>query len=192
MPELTLPILTDRLVLRPFTSDDLDDLYSIQSRPDVARYLYWNPRSRDEVREVLERKTRQTVLAAENDALCLAVTLPGAEGTTTGVVGEVTLWWRSVEHRQGELGYILHPDHWGRGVGTEAARAMLDLAFGVLGLHRVYGRCDERNTTSASLMRRLGMRQEAHFVHNEIFKGEWGDELVCAILETEWTEGREG
>lgn len=186
---ITAPIATERLVLRPFTPDDLEDLYAIRSRPDVVRYLYWEVNSCDEVRETLRRKAEMTRLSEEGDALTLAITSPGAKGTSTGVVGEVTLWWRSVEYRQGEIGYILHPDHHGRGLATEAASAMLDLAFGELGLHRVYGRTDARNTASAALMRRLGMRQEAHFIQNEWFKGEWGDELIFALLETEWRHG---
>jgi RimJ/RimL family protein N-acetyltransferase len=190
MLAITSPIETDRLVLRPFTLDDLDDVHAFHSRPDVVRYLYWDTRSRDEVREVLQRKAQQTVLAAEGDAISLAVTTPGAEGTRTGVIGEVVLWWHSIEHRQGEIGFVLHPDHQGKGFAREAATAMLDLAFGALGLHRVYGRTDARNTASAGLMKRLGMRQEAHFVQNEIFKGEWGDELVFAVLEDEWRTAR--
>ena len=64
------------------------------------------------------------------------------------------------------------------------------LAFGLLGLHRVFGRTDARNVASAALMRRLGMRQEAHLRENEIFKGAWGDELVFAVLEDEWNARR--
>jgi RimJ/RimL family protein N-acetyltransferase len=183
---LTSPIATERLVLRPFIADDLDDLYAIQSRPDIARYLYWEARDRDEVADVLRGKTLQTVLTAEGDALSLAITVLGIEGTRTGLIGEVTLWWRSVEHRQGEIGFVLHPDQQGKGFAREAATAVLDLAFGKIGLHRVYGRTDARNAASAALMRRLGMRKEAHFVENEVFKGEWGDELVFAVLEREW------
>jgi RimJ/RimL family protein N-acetyltransferase len=63
---------------------------------------------------------------------------------------------------------------------------MLRLGFEVFELHRIIGRCDARNDASAGLMRRLGMRQEAHFVQNELFKGEWGDELVFAMLASEW------
>jgi RimJ/RimL family protein N-acetyltransferase len=180
------PIVTERLILRSFSLDDLDDLYAIQSRTDVARYLYWSARSREEVREVLEQRVRQTGLSRQDDALVLAVSKPGAAGTKSRVLGEVVLWLRSVEHRQGEIGFVMHPDHQGQGFGTEAASAVLDLAFGELGLHRVFGRTDARNAASAALMRKLDMRQEAHFVQNEIFKGEWGDEIVFAILEGEW------
>jgi RimJ/RimL family protein N-acetyltransferase len=183
---LPSPISTERLLLRPFTLDDLDDLAALRALPDVARYLYRDVQSREEVAAVLQGRIHQTLLAAENDALRLAIVLPGAAGTRTGVVGEVTLWLRSIEHRQGEIGFVLHSRFQGKGIAREAAGAMLDLAFRVLALHRVYGRTDARNTASAGLMRRLGMRQEAHFLENEWFKGEWGDELVFAILEHEW------
>jgi len=55
-------------------------------------------------------------------------------------------------------------------------------------LHRIIGRCDARNTASARLMGRLGMRREAHFRENEWFKDEWGDELIYAMLDGEWSE----
>ena len=95
-------------------------------------------------------------------------------------------WREEAEHRQGEIGFAFHPDAQGRGYASEAATAVLELAFGLLGLHRVYGRTDARNVASAALMRRLGMRQEAHLRENEIFKGAWGDELVFAVLEDEF------
>ena len=81
---------------------------------------------------------------------------------------------------------MFHPDLQGRAWRGEAATAMLRLGFEHFGLHRIIGRCDARNEASAALMRRLGMRQEAHFVQNEIFKGDWGDELVFAMLALEW------
>jgi RimJ/RimL family protein N-acetyltransferase len=65
---------------------------------------------------------------------------------------------------------------------------MLDLGFQTLQLHRIVGRCDPRNGPSARLMSRLGMRQEAHFLHNEFLKGEWVDEFVFAILDDEWRD----
>jgi RimJ/RimL family protein N-acetyltransferase len=134
------------------------------------------------VREELERRRRRTSLEAEGDVLQLAI-VPRDVGV---VVGDVSLCWRSRAHRQGELGFVLHPDHHGRGYAREASRAVLELAFEGLGVHRVEGRCDARNVASAALMQRLGMRREAHLRENELFKGEWGDELVYAILAAEW------
>jgi RimJ/RimL family protein N-acetyltransferase len=102
------------------------------------------------------------------------------------VIGDVVLLRVSREHRTGEVGYIFHPDHAGHGYATEAARAMLGLGFEGFGMHRIIGRLDARNAASARVLERLGMRREAHFVRNEFIKGEWTDELVYALLETEW------
>jgi RimJ/RimL family protein N-acetyltransferase len=182
MIRVDAPIETERLVLRPFRKSDLHDLADIHRRPDVARYLYWEARSLDEVRAVLTSKIAQAELAEEGGRLTLAVELPAAGR----LVGEVTLAWLSRGHRQGEIGFVLHPDFQGRGIATEAARVMLRLGFYELDLHRIAGRCDARNLASAAVMERLGMRREAHFIGNEVFKGEWGDELVYAILREEW------
>jgi RimJ/RimL family protein N-acetyltransferase len=182
MPAPDYPLQTARLTLRPFGAEDLDDLFAFHSLPAVARFLYWESRDREEAREALARKLSQTRLAAEGDTLCLAVVLPD----TGTVIGEVSLGWQSREHRQGELGYVFHPGYGGRGYATEAARAVLALGFDGLGLHRIYGRCDADNAPSYRLMARLGMRREAHFVHNEWFKGAWSSELVYALLRDEW------
>lgn len=176
------PLETERLILRPFSPADFDDLYDIHSRPEVARYLYWDARDGEQVRQVLERKAGQYELTEEGQGLAAAVVWR-ASGR---VVGEVSLVWLSREHRQGEIGFSFHPAYQGRGLATEAAEVMLRLGFGELGLHRIIGRCDARNDASARLLERLGMRREAHFVHNEVFKGAWGEEYVYALLEDEW------
>jgi RimJ/RimL family protein N-acetyltransferase len=178
------PITTARLLIRPFTMDDLDALHDIQSREDVTRYLLWGPRSRAEVTEKLAERLGMTVLEREGDSLVLAVEL-----RDSGVlIGDVNLFWLSEEHRQGELGYVLHPDHYGRGYAGEAATEMLRLGFDGLGLHRIIGRADGRNAASCRVMEKLGMRREAYFVQNEIVKGEWTDEVVYAMLASEWAD----
>ncbi|TMR00816.1 GNAT family N-acetyltransferase [Nonomuraea turkmeniaca] len=184
------PITTERLLLRPFTDADLDAVHAYESRPDVARYLYWEPRDRDTSRTFLDKKITRTALRDEGDALDLAITLRPtgqATGHSTGpVIGSVLLIWTSKEHRQGEIGYILHPDHHGHGYAAEAAREMLHLGFHDLGLHRITGRLDARNTASARVLEKLGMRHEATLIDNEYVKGEWASEAIYAILDTEW------
>src|SRR5512147_2522140 len=106
-----LPLRTDRLVLRAFTAGDLDALYACRSRPDVARFLYHEPYDRAAARAAIERMRTRTALREPGDALNLAMVLP----ETGEVIGDVLLIWTSAEHRQGEIGYVLHPDHTGHG-----------------------------------------------------------------------------
>ncbi|WP_131741682.1 GNAT family N-acetyltransferase [Actinomadura roseirufa] len=178
----TYPIETERLLLRPFSEGDLEGLYAYQSLSEVARFLYWEPRNLDESRSFLQQKMSASTVEKEGDWLVLAVVWR----ESGALAGEVNLQWRSREHRQGEIGYILNPAFHGRGIATEAAAVVLRLGFEGLGLHRMVGRLDGRNAASARVLERLGMRREAHLLQNEIVKGEWTDEVVYAMLEHEW------
>jgi RimJ/RimL family protein N-acetyltransferase len=182
------PVRTERLLLRPLTVHDADALLAYRSRPDVCRYVPFEPMTREVVNERIASQWADTELTDEGQALTL-----GVEVAETGeLVGDVVLFWRSREHGGGELGYVLHPDFGGRGYATEAANAMLRLGFDGLGLHRIIARIDERNESSVKLARRLGMREEARLVHNEFFKGEWSTELDFAMLADEWPAHRSG
>ena len=178
------PIETERLLLRPYREDDIDVLHDIQSHPEVVRYLYWEPRTREQVEKVIRESSDQ--IDGEGGGLTLAIQPRGSDS----MVGDVVLMYHSEVHRQGEIGYVLHPDHQGHGYATEAAREMLRLGFEQLGLHRIAGRLEARNSASAAVLERLGMRLEGHLRENEWVKGEWQSEMDYAILEREWRAQR--
>ena len=180
MTEPTLPIETDRLRLRPPEPEDLAPLHAIMSREDVARWLYWEPRSVEDVSRALDRQINQD----RTKELALV-----AELLTSGeLVGHVTLTLGPAEHRQGEIGFMFHPAHQGRGYATEAAHAVVRLAFETYDLHRLYGRLEARNLASARVLEKIGMRHEAHLIENEWVKGEWQSEAIYALLAREWRE----
>ncbi|MGX6606616.1 GNAT family N-acetyltransferase [Micromonosporaceae bacterium Da 78-11] len=177
------PLRTERLLLRPFMADDLDEVWAYQREPEVSRYMQnWEPRDRERTRVAVTQMVRENDLLGEGDCLSLAVVLE----PTGAVIGQVELVWLSEQHRQGEIGYVFNPAYQGRGLATEAARVMLGLGFEQMRLHRIIGRCDARNRASAGLLERLGMRQEAHFVGNTTGTDGWRDELVFAMLGAEW------
>ncbi len=180
------PIETERLLLRPLSLADVDDLHAYQSREDVCRYIPYSPLTRAAVIERIQRPQMRSTIDDEGQAINLGIELR-AGGR---VVGDVTLFYRSREHRSGEIGYVVNPEYQGRGYATEAGRALLELAFAGLGLHRVIARIDARNDASAGVLRRLGLRQEAYLRENEWFKGEWSDEIDFAILAAEWRAAR--
>lgn len=177
------PIRTERLTLRPFTRGDVDAVYAYRRRDDVSRYLFDVSLSREECALAVQQRIAQVGLEVEGDKVILAVELV----ENGALIGEVSLIWRSVDARQGEVGWIFDPTYHGQGYATEAANAMLDLAFGPGDIHRVSARCDVRNDASWRLMERLGMRREAHFREHAIFKSRWDEEFVYAILWQEWT-----
>ena len=173
---------TERLLLRPFGAGDLEAVYAIYSRPDVARYLYDEALTEDQARTALEKKIAMDAIRAEGDGLRLAVLLKA----TDELIGDLSMFWHEGGHRQGEIGFVFHPAHQGHGYATEAAQVVLRLAFEDLKLHRVIGRTEARNIASTRVMEKLGMRREAHLIENEWVKDEWQSELVYAILDREW------
>jgi RimJ/RimL family protein N-acetyltransferase len=173
---------TDRLVLRRFVEADLEAVHALRSDAEVIRYLPWELGTVEDTQRWLRARIDADRLAADDDAVAWAVERR-ADGR---LIGSLNAWWRSVEHRQGEIGFVFATDVQRQGYGREATRAMLDLLFGELDLHRVHGRSDARNAPSAALMRRLGMRQEAHLRQALWFKGGWSDQLVFAVLRQEW------
>jgi RimJ/RimL family protein N-acetyltransferase len=177
-----LPFETARLRLRRFREDDADKLLALFGNPQIVRYLYTEPMQRDRLGEAMERRLRPTTLDTEADVLYLAAELR-ANGE---FVGTMTFFYRSSEHRRGEIGYVIAPKFWGHGFAREGATALLRIGFELLGLHRVEGQCDARNLASARVMEGIGMRKEAHLRENEFVKGEWTDELVFAMLADEW------
>ena len=180
------PWETERLILRHVVPDDFEALFAYQSRPDVAQHLLWGPRTGEEVRTALALKVASTSITSEGDVLALAI----VRKDTGTMIGDAILQLVSTEHRTVELGYIIHPDHQGRGFATEASAALLRHAFEHLRSHRVIGRVEVRHTASARVLEKLGMRREAYFVENEFVKGEWQSELVYAILDREWLAQR--
>jgi RimJ/RimL family protein N-acetyltransferase len=178
----TAPLRTQRLRIRALTPADIDDVFAYESDPEVCRYLPYEPRSRDEVAEKLAQWSAALAMAGEGDFWRLAIERAGEPG----VIGDIYFALKSTRDGTGEIGWVLHPGHNRHGYMTEAATAILDLAFTELGLHRVTAMLDARNTASAALCLRLGMRREAHFVADQWFKGEWSDTQVYALLAREW------
>lgn len=186
----TCPITTPRLRLRPLVVGDMEALLAYRGRAEVCRYLPFEPMNEQGLAARLDGDLGRREITAEGQGLTLGVEL-AASGR---LVGDVVLFFHSAQHAGGEIGYVFHPDIGGEGYATEACAAVLDLAFdksGGLGLHRVVARMDARNSASARLASRLGMRQEAHFRSSEMFKGAWADLVVFALLSDEWRTRRE-
>lgn len=178
----TYPVRSARLLLRPLTEPDAGALLAYRSRADVCRWVPFEPMDMATILNRLSTNMARTTIDEEGDTLFLGVELAGGGP----VVGDVMLRWVSEVNQCGEIGWMLNPWFGGHGYATEAAHMLLHLAFDKLGLHRVIARVDARNLPSSRLAARLGMRQEAHLVENEWFKGAWSDELDFALLSPEW------
>jgi RimJ/RimL family protein N-acetyltransferase len=183
--QLDFPLTTERLTIRALTPDDLERHHALFSDPEVVRYLYFGPFDRAAAQEHLARRSIVD-LPAEGGWINFGVEVRG-EGV---LIGELAMGFISAVHKHYEVGYVFDSAYEGHGYATEGAAMIVELAFAGLGAHRVSARLDARNTPSARVLERLGMRREANFLENEYVKGEWTDELVYAVLEPEWRARR--
>jgi len=184
------PLRTERLILRMMTADDVGDVHAYQGDPEVCRYQLFEARSREEVVVKVGEHAASTVLRADGDYWQIAVELPEVgkrrSDAAPHVIGDIYFTIKSVENLGGEIGWTFATAYQGKGYATEAASAVLDLAFDRLGLHRVIAELDPRNSASIRMCRRLGLREEALFAQDLMFRGAWADTGVYAILEEEW------
>jgi len=179
------PIETARLRLRRFAAADLPAFLAYRNDPEVARYQGWETISAGEADAFL-RKQDATEPGMPGSWLQIAME-EKASGT---VIGDCGLHVREDDPRQGEIGFTLSRANQGRGLAREAVAEVLDYAFGTLGMHRMIAVTDARNAAAATLLERIGMRREGHFIQNIWFKGAWGDEFQYAVLREEWLARR--
>lgn len=183
-------ITTDRLVLRPLTMDEAVAAHSnFALAKKVVKYLRWEVRDHDDEQSdgtASKRLVHNSRISNKGDGLAWSVEFRQADGSHGGEIGDVALFAKSIRNAQFEIGWVFHPAIHGRGLATEATKAVMDLAFGELGAHRVYAELDARNEASARLCEIHGMRQEALLKEREIVDDEWHDVAIYAITADEW------
>jgi RimJ/RimL family protein N-acetyltransferase len=147
---MSLPIVTERLVLRPFRDEDLDALVAYRNDPEVARYQDWEGISRDEALSMVRAQT-QTSLGAPGRWQQIAVVLArGGE-----LVGDLGLFLRA-DSRSAALGFTLAKRHQGRGLAREAVGGLIEALFGAAEVERLEAVTDTRNARAMALLERLG------------------------------------
>jgi [ribosomal protein S5]-alanine N-acetyltransferase len=176
-------IETARLVLREFREDDFAAVREYDSDP-VTRYYEPPIPTEDDTREYL----RKAYLWAQEEPRThyrFAITIRSSD-TPARARGRLALTRLDADHREWEIGWTVHRVDWGHGYATEAATAVLRLAFEKHNAHRVIAFCNAGNAASVRVMQKLGMTQEGHFGATRPWGGGWADEFLFAILDREW------
>ena len=164
---------TERLILRRYQEEDLQDLFEYLSDQKVVEYEPHKPLSLDETKENLQwRIGTEEMIAVELKS-------------SRKMIGNVYMGKREFEAL--EMGYVFHRDYWGHGYAAESCKALIQQAF-ANGTHRIYAECDPRNERSWKLLEALGFQREAHLRKNVYFwkdeneKPIWKDTYVYARL----------
>lgn len=178
LPEL----YSDRLTLRRLEEMDTPDMYEYASRPDVTRYLTWKPHpdrayTRDYLRYLADRYAAgmfyDWAIVYEPDCKMI------------GTCGFTAFHCTS---DSAEVGYVINPNYWGRGIASEALELVLQFGFTELKLHRIEARFMQGNEPSRHVMEKVGMTFEGYLRDAMFVKGNYVTVGVCSILASEWEE----
>lgn len=159
-------IRTDRLILRRATSEDLAGMHAVLSSPAAMRYWSTPPhRSVDQTRDWLNLM----IDASPANSMDFILEHEGK------VIGKAGCW------RLPEIGFILHPDHWGQGLAQEALTAIIDRLFEHFPIPAITADVDPRNSACLTLLMRLGFNQTGHASRTWLVGDEWCDSIYLAL-----------
>lgn len=176
LPELHTP----RLTLRRMMVADTGDMYEYACRQDVTRYLTWYPHpDREYTREYLQYLGKRYAAGMFYD--WAVVYEPDCK-----MVGTCGFTAFHPANDCAEVGYVLNPEYWGKGIATEALTRVLQFAFEELGVNRVEARFMEDNVRSRRVMEKVGMRFEGVMREAMLVKGGYVSVGICSILRSEW------
>ena len=143
---------TERLILREAVEEDAADFFVFRSAPIVQRY---NSEPLEEISEAIEQIRQDQAVYARQDGIVWAVTLK-PDDTVIGAVG-FSAW---SYHNRAMLGYDLARAYWGRGIGSEAVRAIIRFGFERMALNRIEAETIEDNYESRRMLEILGLTCE--------------------------------
>jgi RimJ/RimL family protein N-acetyltransferase len=192
-PRVQIPVLTsldrviatERATLRPLAEADVDALWPIVSQPEFPKWMSWTAHAhRDETVAFV----RAMIAAAERGTD--HVWKIEHAGALVGTIGLHAIKWQVAawRHDHAELGYWIAPAAQGRGLATEATRAVIEFAFATLGLHKLAVSCLVENTASKRVIEKAGFRFLATAVDETWRDGRWSSHLRYELTTTEWAD----
>lgn len=172
-------IETERLLLRPITLADAEDMFEYAQDEETTRYVFIKHQTLLDTKQVIANYFMASPLGKygiewkEHGKLIGAIDLRIVEGDDTA-----------------EIGYVLNPKYWGNGIMPEAGEALLRLGFEEMDLVRIFAYHNADNPKSGRVMEKLGMKEEGFVRNAKRMKGEIVSIALKGITKTEWEAQR--
>jgi len=183
-PEQFPSLQTERLILRQIVPTDAADLYRIFADDESMRYWSCRPFSSLKQADKLVESMARAFL--EGSGIHWAITLRN-ENRLIGKCGYNE--WRKA-HRRGDISYIIDRRQWGKGLVSEALRAVLEYGFNRMNLHSVEAGVTPGNDASTRMLQKLGFRLEGHLKESFLVEDVFVDSLIYSLLRKEWDPPR--
>jgi len=166
---------SERILLRPISIDDADDMYEYTSDEETTRFIYEPHTDLEQTKSFIANYFVKEPIGK------YAIVLKESNKMIGTIEFRIHEW-----NKSGELGFTLNRRYWGNGYMTEAGKLILKLAFDDLGLERVYAAHEVKNSASGKVLSRLGMEFEGILRKSEMIKGALVDSAYYSILKNEY------
>ncbi|MFN8165851.1 MAG: GNAT family N-acetyltransferase [Bacteroidia bacterium] len=170
-------IHTDRLTLRRMTTADLPRLFKLRNDPQIIQNTDRPSSSDMSAVEALFNRMDQGINRNEN------ITWGITFAQQSELIGTSGFWRIDFAHHRAEIGYELLPEHWNKGIMTEALRAMLACGFSKMKIHSVEANINPKNESSRAVLLKCGFVKEAYFRENYYANGQFLDSEIYSLLE---------
>ncbi|RWZ55267.1 N-acetyltransferase [Halobacillus fulvus] len=171
---------SERIYLREIVLNDWSFLHTFATDEEACKFQPWGPNTEDDSRFFVNQAIRDG--EQRHRSRFVFAVVEKEDETVIGNVEMNIIDWDGV----GEIGFIIHPSYWGKGLGTEALCLLLKHSFEKCELHRVCAKCNPENYASIKVLERVGMVKEGTLRQDMYVKGRWCDNNVFGMLKEEW------
>lgn len=172
------PVLeTERLILREHVLSDAENIYKMRTNETVMKYI-----DRERPKDLADVKTFITTFneGFENgDNLAWVIAL---KENPEYMIGSIGYWRTDYANHRAEIGYMLHPDYWRKGIISEALKRTIDFGFEDMNLHTIKANINVENDASRQMLVKHGFVKEAHFKQDYYFRGQFLDSEIYGLL----------
>ena len=172
---------TERLYIRDFKLDDLDEFHSLVQNPDIYKYMPWGPSSEEDTKKFIQMSIKQGSKVPRK-----FFDMPIVLKESRLVMGCVAIRVSSFLHKKADMGYWIKRELWGQGFATEATLGLLRFGFQRLKMNKIYATASPENPASIRVLEKIGMKKEGYLKEDMFIRGEYRDSVLLAILKKEF------
>lgn len=175
------PVLqTQRLSLRQITMADAEDFFLLRSNKEAMKYI--DKALFQSVTDAYELINRIEEGVMANERISWGISLK----ENPKLIGTISFHRIEKEHFRAEVGYMLFPEYWNKGLLSEAMKAVLDFGFNTVKLHSIEGIINPKNLISAKLLQKFGFVKEAYFKESFFYNGNFLDTEIYSLLKSDY------
>lgn len=154
---------SQRITLRPFTSSDIEAVFSYRSLEQVAKYQYWHPYSKEDAASFIKNNAGATLSLRDK---WIGLLIVSKENNFT--IGDCAL---KIKGSTAEVGFNISPKYQRQGFGKEALKLLINYAFNTAKVRQVFAITDSQNTASIKLLEDAAMQKDPSFKNQIMCKG---------------------